>query len=925
MSLTRIDETWLQTVAEHALRQPRDARGATLEKYCRDPELSSAIKRTLDAYSEADLGTGGALAGPLWNDLLAVLGATAGPPSTALETPVDDKSGRGTGGARFGRLGRLRIERLLSSGGMGRVYEAYDELLERRVALKVLHGDQRLSPHARARFLREAQLSSRLDHPHVCRLYDLIEDGGVEALVLELIEGQSLAQRLDCSTPDTAETLRIGKEMASGLAAAHGAGIVHRDLKPGNVMLTAEGAVKIVDFGIARGERPADDRHASGSPVDGHSSPFKTRHGTTLGTLAYMSPEQARGEIVGPETDIFAFGLVLREMLTGSKAYPADGSPADLWPIVAERRIESYDQVDAPVRGVLDRMLAERPSDRPTAADVLGELEILTGSPGGGRQRRLAAAAVAAAALTLFAVMRPTAEAPIFPAGAQPRVAVLPIENRSGDDGFAWVRSGLAEMITESLTTVPSLEVIDADEVRALVERRPAAVTAEAAVSALGADVVIQSAFESVADGQYRLTYRLERPGFRTRSRRATGADPFAAAAEMAAASTRRLAPGAPLPDLRETFSSDPFANRLYASALAALSEERGYAAEPFLRALLQLAPDVVEAQLRLCEALNLQGQWQTAAELAERIAAENPDRPLVQLAALISLSNSAFGRDDREAAAAWAEKAVEASRHVDNADDVAQAHYALARILRFLDPARAGTELERAQELSRSTGNRLAEANAIQLHGVLLDERGETPAASERFTAALEIARELENPRLEGILLDNLALISQRTGQNAIAVDLLEQAAELHRETRNPRSLIFTYNNLGDCRQELGLIEPAEAAMRKGEELCAETDAPEPCALLAFNFAELLLVTGRPDEALALIERSEAFYGVEDPDNIWLRSMHRVYFGDIAAARQELDTACAGTVPERCAGYREGFADATRRAQERSAPAADA
>ncbi|MEO1369079.1 MAG: protein kinase, partial [Acidobacteriota bacterium] len=207
MSPTRIDENWLRTVARKALREPPADRRRTIDRHCRDPRISSAIERTLGAYTAADLETGGALAGPLWDDLLAVLGdadghsgdddsgdggAAAGDAGGGLGS--DD--GAALAGARFGRLGRLRVERLLGVGGMGRVYEAYDELLDRRVALKVLRGGDRLAPTARARFLREAQLSSRLDHPHVCRLYDLVEDDGVEALVLELIEGRSLAEAL---------------------------------------------------------------------------------------------------------------------------------------------------------------------------------------------------------------------------------------------------------------------------------------------------------------------------------------------------------------------------------------------------------------------------------------------------------------------------------------------------------------------------------------------------------------------------------------------------------------------------------------------------------------------------------------------------------------------------------------------------------
>ncbi|MEO1083982.1 MAG: protein kinase, partial [Acidobacteriota bacterium] len=746
MSLTRIDETWLRTVAHEALQQPPTARRRTIENHCRDPEVSSAIERTLSGYVEADLETGGALAGPLWNDLLAALG---GAEASSDDAADGDLPGGGEQtpltGARFGRLGRLRVERLLGSGGMGRVYEAYDELLDRRVALKVLRGGDRLAPTARARFLREAQLSSRLDHPHVCRLYDLVEDDGVEALVLELIEGQSLAGTLLDAPPPRAEALRIASEMAAGLAAAHAAGVVHRDLKPANVMLTANGGVKIVDFGIARGERsapPESDKTDSGGEHPG--APFKTRHGTTLGTLSYMSPEQARGESVGPASDIFSFGLVLREMLTGTKAYPAEPAP-ELWSRVTGRRLEPYDQIDTGVRGLLDRMLDAEPASRPEAGELVEELDRLTAADDrrGGVPAALALAAIVAAAA--FFIVRTPADKPIFTAGETPRVAVLPIQNLSDDPGLGWVRSGLAEMVIESLASVPELDVIAAADIRELAERRNDDLTVDAAAEGLGANLVLAASLERTDDGAYRLTYRTERPGFAAQTRHATGADLFAAAAEMAAATTRRLAPGALLPDLRETFSTDPFVNRLYATALAALNDERGDRAEPFLRGVLEIDEDAVEARLRLAEALNFQSRWQEATAILTSLVEGNRHRPAILASAFINLSNSAFGRDDQEAAANWAEKALEVTLAADDRRGTAAAHYALARVLRFPDPVRASKHLEEAEPLQRETGNRLGEAKVIQLQGILLDEAGDLTGASEKFTAALEIAREIE------------------------------------------------------------------------------------------------------------------------------------------------------------------------------------
>ncbi|MEO1366914.1 MAG: tetratricopeptide repeat protein, partial [Acidobacteriota bacterium] len=383
---------------------------------------------------------------------------------------------------------------------------------------------------------------------------------------------------------------------------------------------------------------------------------------------------------------------------------------------------------------------------------------------------------------------------------------------------------------------------------------------------------------------------------------------------------TRRLAPGALLPDLRGTFSADPFVNRLYATALAALNDERGDRAEPFLRSVLALEEGSTEASVRLAQALNYQNRWREAEEIATALVDERGLSSKQRAAAYVSLSNSAFGRDDRQRAAEWAEEAIALARASDDRGAAADAHYALARSLRFADPARAAEHLAQAQGLHREIGNRLGEVKTIQLQGILLDESGDRAGATEHFTAALDIARELDAPRLQGVLFDSLALVSIQTGQVRVAVDLLEQALALHRKGKDRRASVFTHNNLGDCYQELGRLDDAEATLRAGDALCDELDTPEPCALLAFNFAELLLVTGRPDEALPLLERSEGFYGDSDPDNLWLRSMHLLYTGDDAAAAERLEAACAAAPAERCVGYRDGFAD-TRRAVRGAGP----
>ena len=201
---------------------------------------------------------------------------------------------------------------------MGEVYRARDTRLERTVAVKVLPPHLSASPESRQRFEREAKTISQLSHPHICALYDVGHEDGIEYLVMEYLEGETLADRLVKGPLPFEQMLRYGIEIADALDKAHRQGIVHRDLKPGNVMLTKSG-VKLLDFGLAKAMAPAGSRRQSHRASDQQAN--LTQEGTILGTFQYMAPEQLEGKEADARTDIFAFGAVLYEMATGRKAF----------------------------------------------------------------------------------------------------------------------------------------------------------------------------------------------------------------------------------------------------------------------------------------------------------------------------------------------------------------------------------------------------------------------------------------------------------------------------------------------------------------------------------------------------------------------------------------------------------------------------
>src|SRR5215212_1631880 len=197
---------------------------------------------------------------------------------------------------------------------MGEVHLARDERLDRRVAVKALPAHLMADPIARERLRREAVASASLDHPFICKVFEVGESGDSSYIVMEYVEGQTLHQRLASGPLPSAECLRIAAEIADALEAAHGNHLVHRDLKPANVMLTPQGHVKVMDFGLAR-QLP---RHDANTTIDRASpTPPLTEVGTRVGTPDYMSPEQALGETVDARSDLFSFGILLAELLTG--------------------------------------------------------------------------------------------------------------------------------------------------------------------------------------------------------------------------------------------------------------------------------------------------------------------------------------------------------------------------------------------------------------------------------------------------------------------------------------------------------------------------------------------------------------------------------------------------------------------------------
>jgi len=305
------------------------------------------------------------------------------------------------------KLGNFEIVELIGRGGMGEVYRARDSRLKRDVAIKVLPAGLARDPDRIARFEREARAAGALNHPNIVAVYDISRDDDTYWIATELVAGESLAKMIERGPIAVPKVLEIATQIADGLAAAHAAGIVHRDLKPANIMVTRDGRVKILDFGLALRRRMSDDSTTMDMTVEG----------TVMGTAGYMSPEQVRGETVDHRSDLFSFGVVLHEMCSGKRAFSGTSSVEVMNAVLKDQPAELPSSVPPALALIVRRCLEKQPTRRfQSAADLGFALQASSPSlPAAATPKRrsrlkwaaLAAASVAAALAALFWLTRP--------------------------------------------------------------------------------------------------------------------------------------------------------------------------------------------------------------------------------------------------------------------------------------------------------------------------------------------------------------------------------------------------------------------------------------------------------------------------------------------------------------------------------------
>ncbi len=374
-------------------------------------------------------------------------------------------------------LGHYRILRPLGKGGMGEVYAAQDTKLGRTVALKVLPQTLTSDPSRRERFEREARTEAALNHPHIVTVYSVEEADGLPFLTMELIEGKRLSELIPAQGMNLDRFLQLAIPLADAVSAAHKRGIVHRDLKPANVMVTEEGQLKVLDFGLAKLKEAAFSGEDLVSDLETWE---QTGEGRIVGTAAYMSPEQAEGKPVDARSDVFSLGIVIYEMTTGRRPFQGDSSAGTLSSILKDTAMsvsELRPELPLELGRIIRRCLEKDPARRmQTALDLRNELEDLKKDSDSGQALRsppapvqvrrvswarrglwigTAAVVVALGAFALWRT-RPWDRAPAPPN----KVAVTVFENRTGDAALEPIGVMAAERIVQGIAETGFVEVL---------------------------------------------------------------------------------------------------------------------------------------------------------------------------------------------------------------------------------------------------------------------------------------------------------------------------------------------------------------------------------------------------------------------------------------------------------------------------------
>jgi serine/threonine protein kinase/tetratricopeptide (TPR) repeat protein len=712
----------------------------------------------------------------------------------------------------------------LGSGGMGEVYRAVDTRLGREVAVKTLPEQFSGDPERLARFEREARILAALNHPSIAAIYGLEESDDARFIVMELVPGETLSERLSHGPLPLEEALKIARQIADALEAAHERGIIHRDLKPANIKVTPAGRVKVLDLGLAK----VFDAKATGSDPDLSLSPTLvsdgTQPGVILGTAEFMSPEQARGKAVDKRTDIWSFGCVLYELLTGRRIFGGETASDVLAAILtAEPRWDLLPhEIPARIRDLLRRSLQKDPNHRlrdigDARIEIDQALEALRGSPitieppaprrtTSGKRLAAISGALVAVVLVAFAiasiVRRPSR--PSASRSATRFLTVLPFKDLSGQPDGQLLGDAFAETMSARLARVPGIQVVTP---RATNELSAGEKDLERVARSTGANLLLEGAIQRAGE-QLRITCSLVRvpDGVHVGGEEVT------------------------------TRASDIFGaqDRLAESVLSWLGGKKG--TEPLARpAAALLSSDAQESYLKAIGALrryDVPESIATAVRILTELDRKHPGSPLI-LAALGRAHLNEFEITRDPASADRAIAACEAARKLD--ERLPEVHTTLGQVLKMTGkPAEAVGEFERAlaeqpssidallglADAYRATGNPGAEATyrrALALqpsYWAVYNQFGFFYFRSGRYSDAIPMFRQAVSRRPDSVRVYN------NLGAALFKVDRFAEARQAYQSSIRISPSDGAYTNLGNLEYYVGNYRAAALAFEEATKL---------------------------------------------------------------------------------------------------------
>lgn len=696
--------------------------------------------------------------------------------------------------------GRYRIVEALGVGGMGVVYRAHDDSLDTEVALKVLSEQLADDPVALERFRREIRLARKISHPNVVRIHDLGTDGDLVFMTMDLVPGRTLVERLGDGplAPDLAVGIAI--QLADALAEAHRHDIVHRDIKPSNVLVDDSGRAWLTDFGVAR----ALDQERL------------TEAGQAIGTVAYMAPEQVRGEVVDGRADQYALGLVLWEMLTGETPLKGETREETIARRInpsAPASLPGESAVPRSLRRTVRRSLQPSPDHRYPDAEAFGR-DLARGRASLNWRRtaaRLGGAVLLAGLVAIAVLVVPDLLQTEETASASPPgVAVLPIVNATGSEAFDWTRNSLAEITASRLAESGNLWVVEPLRVqRTLADLRlPVAELDRGRLTQLaellGSDWVIQAGLYGTRS-ELRLRVTVFDPAGTNTSefQLEMAPDAILAGADSAARRVLGLLEVSADRDVaRLPMSDDPEALAAFDAGIEALATRNHQRALESLERAVALDAGFGMAWARLADASAAAGLYNEALDAAERAA---------------ELLDGQGGRAEAWAEARFAalsgqtERAIERfGRLVEQYPTDADARLTLAELLAGDGQFQEAIRL--AQAVTAADTNH---PRAWFLLGKFSVMSGEVRRAAEDYLVqALVIQNRLGNTEGRAEVLNGLGIAHEHLGELDAAIDYYREAAELRQQAGDRRGLAASLSNLGRLNMIRGRYDPAREAI---------------------------------------------------------------------------------------------------------------